>query len=170
MSFWFVQTFLTNKINHEDGVKSIQRQVLEWRKSGMKTKMCSARPSWKSITLQNLTYKDTLYKVGMKIRYGTKGIRFTPNCFYRSSLWSFWIYHLGGNQFIEHHFLGHRETNRKGRANGKHRNIEWLFDKTWLDRSCGSWARWPNDWRLGHGWRHRNDVSQVRNISCYSSS
>jgi len=67
LSFWFVQTFFTNKINHEEGVKSIQRQVLEWRKSGMKTKMCSSRPSWKSITLQNLTYKDTLYKVEINL-------------------------------------------------------------------------------------------------------
>ena len=29
----------------------------------MKQQMCSARPSWKSISLQNLTYKDRLYKV-----------------------------------------------------------------------------------------------------------
>ena len=47
----------------------------------MKTKMCSSRPSWKSITLQNLTYKDTLYKVGMVIRQVTKGIRFTSIAF-----------------------------------------------------------------------------------------
>merc|ERR1719361_2820555 len=33
----------------------------------MKTKMCSSRPSWKSITLQNLTYKDTLYKVEINL-------------------------------------------------------------------------------------------------------
>ena len=63
VSFWFVQKFLSTKICHEDGVKNIQRQVLEWRKSGMKQKMCTARPSWKSISLQNLTYKDTSYKV-----------------------------------------------------------------------------------------------------------
>ena len=63
VSFWLVNTFLTSKINHEDGVKNIQRQILEWRKTGMKQQMCSARPSWKSISLQNLTYKDKLYKV-----------------------------------------------------------------------------------------------------------
>ena len=63
VSFWFINTFLTTKINHEDGVKNIQKQILEWRKTGMKQQMCSARPSWKSISLQNLTYKDKLYKV-----------------------------------------------------------------------------------------------------------
>ena len=63
VSFWFVQKFLATKISHEDGVRNIQRQVLEWRKSGMKKKMCTARPSWKSISLQNLTYKDSSYKV-----------------------------------------------------------------------------------------------------------
>ena len=63
VSFWFVQKFLSTKICHEDGVKNIQRQVMEWRKSGMKQKMCTARPSWKSISLQNLTYKDSSYRV-----------------------------------------------------------------------------------------------------------
>ena len=75
VSFWFINTFLTTKINHEDGVKNIQKQILEWRKTGMKQQMCSARPSWKSISLQNLTYKDRLYKVKLALEF-SKDIRF----------------------------------------------------------------------------------------------
>ena len=78
VSFWFINTFLTTKINHEDGVKNIQKQILEWRKTGMKQQMCSARPSWKSISLQNLTYKDRLYKVKLALEF-SKDILFTTN-------------------------------------------------------------------------------------------
>ena len=35
----------------------------------MKQQMCSARPSWKSISLQNLTYKDRLYKVKLALEF-----------------------------------------------------------------------------------------------------
>jgi delta24-sterol reductase len=41
----------------------VQRQVREWQVKGNGRKMCSARPSWMSISLQRLGYKDTLYNV-----------------------------------------------------------------------------------------------------------
>ena len=38
-------------------------QVLSWKEDGGGRKMCSARPSWMSITPITLGYKDRLYRV-----------------------------------------------------------------------------------------------------------
>ena len=38
-------------------------QVLGWREEGRGRKMCSARPSWMSITPITLGYKERLYRV-----------------------------------------------------------------------------------------------------------
>jgi hypothetical protein len=45
----------------------VQRQVRSWRVEGGGRKMCSARPSWMSISQQTLGYKDTLYKVAVDL-------------------------------------------------------------------------------------------------------
>ena len=49
--------------NHEDAVRHVQRQVQDWKKQGIKTPMCTSRPSYKSITPAHLTYKDRMHKV-----------------------------------------------------------------------------------------------------------
>ena len=51
------------KENHEESVRSVQRQVREWRDQGMTKPMCTSRPSYKSITPAILSYKDRMHKV-----------------------------------------------------------------------------------------------------------
>ena len=57
--FWLMR----GRNNHEDNVKKVQDQVREWRKEGRGRKMCTARPSWMSISQQQLGYKDRMFRV-----------------------------------------------------------------------------------------------------------
>ena len=41
----------------------VQEQVRKWLKSGSKRPMCTARPGWKSITLQVCEYKDRMHQI-----------------------------------------------------------------------------------------------------------
>ena len=49
--------------DHEHSVRNVQKQVKEWRSQGMTRRMCTSRPSYKSITPAILTYKDKLHLV-----------------------------------------------------------------------------------------------------------
>lgn len=60
-TYWFCRN--NSHVRHDDKVKHVQQQVREWKSSGCQQPMCTARPGWKSITLQQLTYKDRMYKV-----------------------------------------------------------------------------------------------------------
>ena len=40
-------------------------QVRSWKTKGRGAKMCTARPSWMSISQQSLGYKDNMYKVAV---------------------------------------------------------------------------------------------------------
>lgn len=40
-------------------VADVQRQVREWNASGRKTRMCTARPSWMTMSLRHGKYKST---------------------------------------------------------------------------------------------------------------
>jgi len=53
---------------HKDRVKNVQDQVKEWRVSGRGRKMCTARPSWMSISQQKLGYKDRMYRVKVDLQ------------------------------------------------------------------------------------------------------
>jgi len=53
------------KARHAAGVAAIQQQVRAWRTEGRGAKMCTARPSWMSISQQSLGYKDNMYKVAV---------------------------------------------------------------------------------------------------------
>ncbi|XP_023349654.1 delta(24)-sterol reductase [Eurytemora carolleeae] len=48
---------------HEERVLKVQEQVRRWQVEGRGRKMCTARPSWMSISQQKLGYKDTMYRV-----------------------------------------------------------------------------------------------------------
>lgn len=54
--------------SHEERVKSVQDQVIRWRTEGNGRKMCTARPSWMSVSQQVLGYKDKMYKVRIDLR------------------------------------------------------------------------------------------------------
>ena len=44
-------------------VHDVQRQIVEWKESGSKQRMCTGRSENKSITLQRLHYKRSLHKI-----------------------------------------------------------------------------------------------------------
>ena len=48
---------------HKENVRKVQEQVRAWRKEGIGRKMCTARPSWMSISQQKLGYKERMFKV-----------------------------------------------------------------------------------------------------------
>jgi len=49
--------------SHEDRVNKIQEQVRRWRVEGKGRKMCTARPSWKSVSPQSIAYKGSMYRI-----------------------------------------------------------------------------------------------------------
>ena len=48
---------------HQKNVRKVQEQVRAWRKEGQGRKMCTARPSWMSISQQKLGYKERMFRV-----------------------------------------------------------------------------------------------------------
>ena len=52
---------------HQERLEHVQRQVLDWQKFGNGRKMCTARPTWMSITQQSITYKDKAYRVQVTV-------------------------------------------------------------------------------------------------------
>ncbi|KAJ6643622.1 Delta(24)-sterol reductase [Pseudolycoriella hygida] len=61
--FYYARNVIVFRLNtapkkHDNKVKNIQRQVQEWRKSGMKTKMCTARPGWQMMSFRRPLYKN----------------------------------------------------------------------------------------------------------------
>jgi len=70
--YWWFQVrwnYLMCKSNanrlHDEKVQDVQKQVEDWKVSGCKQPMCTARPGWQSITLQQQHYKKRMY--GIKI-------------------------------------------------------------------------------------------------------
>jgi len=57
--------FYIRKANntHAERVAHIQEQVRRWKVEGKGRKMCTARPSWKSVSPQSLAYKDSMYRI-----------------------------------------------------------------------------------------------------------
>ena len=49
--------------SHAEKVVKVQEQVRSWRTEGRGRKMCTARPSWMSISQQQLGYKDRMFRV-----------------------------------------------------------------------------------------------------------
>lgn len=60
--FYYVRNVIVFRLNtapkkHDSKVKKIQSQVKNWRNSGMKTKMCTARPGWQTMSFRRPLYK-----------------------------------------------------------------------------------------------------------------
>jgi len=53
--------------SHEERVKNIQEQVRRWKVEGRGRKMCTARPSWKSISPQSIAYKGSMYRIELDL-------------------------------------------------------------------------------------------------------
>ena len=54
-----------NNINHYERLQQIQEQLKIWRELPNRKLLCTARPSWKSISLQPMVYKDKMHKVSV---------------------------------------------------------------------------------------------------------
>jgi len=77
ISFWYdIYWYLRSKWvlftgsapgKHQERVNFVQKQVLDWQTLGDGRKMCTARPTWMSITQQKITYKDKAYKVELPL-------------------------------------------------------------------------------------------------------
>merc|ERR1712106_382924 len=63
VNFWWRLYFGAGSGSHEERVSRVQKQVQGWREEGRGRKMCSARPSWMSISPITLGYKERLYRV-----------------------------------------------------------------------------------------------------------
>ena len=61
---------------HQERVDFVQKQVLDWQKFGDGRKMCTARPTWMSISQQKITYK--VFKGVLK--FSELMIRSSLNC------------------------------------------------------------------------------------------
>lgn len=59
MAYLFGPSF----VKHEEKVKNVQKQVRQWMDEGSQTPMCTARPCWKSISLQTMNYKNRMHKI-----------------------------------------------------------------------------------------------------------
>ena len=42
-------------------------QVREWRDSGMKTTMCTARPGWQAVSFRVAKYKSTMHNIRVNL-------------------------------------------------------------------------------------------------------
>ena len=68
--FWWARTrinFLVcssnSNLRHDQKVQEVQDQVEAWKASGCDQPMCTARPGWQSITLQQQHYKKRMYNI-----------------------------------------------------------------------------------------------------------
>lgn len=61
--FWISEATGQKVRLHQEKVQRVQEQVRAWRTEGNGRKMCTARPSWMSISQQKLGYKDWMYRV-----------------------------------------------------------------------------------------------------------
>ena len=67
-----VRSFVIFKLNsapkqHLEKVRKVQGQVREWRDSGSKAPMCTARPGWQTISPQNMDYKKRMHQVRVNL-------------------------------------------------------------------------------------------------------
>jgi len=60
--------------DHDKKVEDVQDQVKEWIATGSAVPMCTARPGWKSISIQRLHYKDRLHKIKGETEAGRRRV------------------------------------------------------------------------------------------------
>jgi len=64
---WYVQVFLASPLLHEERVKFVQTQVKEWNMRGRPNKMCTARPSWQTMSTRIATFKDSCTHINVDL-------------------------------------------------------------------------------------------------------
>ena len=61
LSYWLHGS--TAHLLHQAKVARVQEQVRRWPQEGGGRRMCTARPSWMSISQQKLGYKEHMFRV-----------------------------------------------------------------------------------------------------------
>jgi len=54
-------------VHHDERLRRVQRQLKEWRELPERKVMCTARPSWKSISFQPMAYKNKMHKINIDL-------------------------------------------------------------------------------------------------------
>jgi len=62
-NFWYAHYFGTGFDEHKRRVKKVQDAILEWTAGDQKTKLCSSRPGWATMSLRVGNYKATSTKI-----------------------------------------------------------------------------------------------------------
>uniref|UniRef100_A0A1L8DZB4 Delta(24)-sterol reductase n=1 Tax=Nyssomyia neivai TaxID=330878 RepID=A0A1L8DZB4_9DIPT len=66
--FYYIRNVIIFRLSsaptaHGMKVRSIQKQVKQWREQGMSTKMCTARPGWQTMSFRKPMYKKSMYQI-----------------------------------------------------------------------------------------------------------
>ncbi|KAG5885059.1 hypothetical protein JTB14_018289 [Gonioctena quinquepunctata] len=64
---WLVLKLSSAPRQHNNKVKHVQNQIKEWNKHGRKTKMCTARPGWQTISFRTPVYKGYMTKIEVNL-------------------------------------------------------------------------------------------------------
>ena len=67
-----VRSYIVFKMNsapkkHAEKVKRVQRQVREWKDSGSRQPMCTARPGWQTMSPSNMDYKKKMHQIEINL-------------------------------------------------------------------------------------------------------
>ncbi|KAK7790541.1 hypothetical protein R5R35_000940 [Gryllus longicercus] len=64
---WIVFQLNSAPRQHDKKVRNVQRQVKQWQDSGRRTKMCTARPGWQTMSFRQPKYKKTMFNVNVNL-------------------------------------------------------------------------------------------------------
>ncbi|CAH1153510.1 unnamed protein product [Phaedon cochleariae] len=64
---WLVLKLSSAPQQHNNKVKHVQKQVLNWDENGRKTKMCTARPGWQTMSFRTPVYKNYMTKIEVNL-------------------------------------------------------------------------------------------------------
>ncbi|XP_057662659.1 delta(24)-sterol reductase-like [Diorhabda carinulata] len=64
---WVVFKLSSAPNQHKNKVEYVQRQILKWNIDGRRSKMCTARPGWQTISFRQPAYKKTSTKIEVNL-------------------------------------------------------------------------------------------------------
>ncbi|CAG9862719.1 unnamed protein product [Phyllotreta striolata] len=64
---WVVFRLSSAPSKHYKKVKYVQEQIVEWNNKGRKTKMCSARPGWQTVSFRRPVYKQHMTNIDVNL-------------------------------------------------------------------------------------------------------
>ncbi|XP_023217183.1 delta(24)-sterol reductase-like [Centruroides sculpturatus] len=65
---WIAFHYRDSKKSHEENVRYVQKQILEWNKSGRKKQLCTNRPGWMTISFYQPKYKATMHRIDVDLK------------------------------------------------------------------------------------------------------